>query len=189
VILRLLKRLFATKLFGPRMLADPYPYYARLRSTAPVYWLDQVGAWVLTRYADVTAVLHRAQVSSDRANKAPQQGGPEYQALNEIRAFSMLDTDPPRHMRLPLLVNTDRIGMMPTTAVARSAGESRAAGPTSRADQGRSPSPGYSPEAGDSVASVWPPANIRGTRTTALGLHDLRPKERRSPSCESGGQS
>src|SRR5262249_56898631 len=83
VILRLLKRLFAPKLFGPRMLADPYRYYARLRSTAPVYWLDQVGAWVLTRYADVTAVLRSAQVSSDRANKAPQQAGPQYQALTQ----------------------------------------------------------------------------------------------------------
>src|SRR5215468_5825612 len=57
VILRLLKRLFAPKLFGPKILADPYPYYARLRSTAPVYWVDQFDAWVLTRYADVTAVL------------------------------------------------------------------------------------------------------------------------------------
>src|SRR5262249_42094732 len=105
VILRLLKRLFAPKLFGPRMLADPYPYYARLRSTAPVYWVDQFDAWVLTRYADVTAVLRSAHVSSDRANKTPQQAGPEYPALNEVRAFSMLNADPPRHTRLRLLVN------------------------------------------------------------------------------------
>ena len=105
MILRLLKRLFTPKLFGPRMLADPYPYYARLRSTVPVSWLDQVGAWVLTRYADVTAVLRSAPASSDRANKAPRQAGPAYQALNEARAFSMLDADPPRHTRLRLLVN------------------------------------------------------------------------------------
>ena len=106
MILHLLKRLFSPKLFGPRMLADPYPYYARLRSTAPVFWLDQVGAWVLTRYADVTAVLRSAHVSSDRANKAPQQAaGPEYQTLNEVRAFSMLNADPPRHTRLRSLVN------------------------------------------------------------------------------------
>ena len=72
MILRLLKRLFAPRLFGPRMLADPYPYYARLRSTAPVYWVDQFGGWVLTRYADVTTVLRSPNTSSDRANKAPQ---------------------------------------------------------------------------------------------------------------------
>ena len=105
MILRLLKRLFTPKLFGPRMLADPYPYYARLRSTAPVYWVDQFGAWVLTRYADATAVLRSAHASSDRANKAPQEAGPEFQAVNEVRAFSMLNADPPRHTRLRLLVN------------------------------------------------------------------------------------
>ena len=66
VILRLLKRLFAPKLFGPRMLADPYPCYARMRSTAPVYWLDQFGGWVLTHYADVTTVS-RSPCSNDTA--------------------------------------------------------------------------------------------------------------------------
>jgi cytochrome P450 len=105
VIHRVLKRLFAPKLFGPRMLADPYPYYARLRSAAPGYWVDQFGGWVLTRYADVTAVLRSPNASSDRANKAPQQAGPAYQALNEVRAYSMLNADPPRHTRLRLLVN------------------------------------------------------------------------------------
>src|SRR5262245_41030992 len=87
------------------MLADPYPYYARLRSTAPVYWADQFGGWVLTRYADVITVLRSPNASSDRANKAPQQPGPEFQALNEVRAYSMLNADPPRHTRLRLLVN------------------------------------------------------------------------------------
>jgi cytochrome P450 len=87
------------------MLADPYPYYARLRSTAPVYWVDQFGGWVLSRYADVTTVLRSPNTSSDRANKAPQQAGPECEALKEVRAHSMLDTDPPQHTRLRSLVN------------------------------------------------------------------------------------
>jgi cytochrome P450 len=101
----LLKRLFGPKLFGPKMMADPYPFYARLRSAAPVYWVDQIGGWVLTRYADVTALLRSPHVSSDRANKAPLQSGPEFQALNEVRGYSMLNADPPRHTRLRLLVN------------------------------------------------------------------------------------
>jgi cytochrome P450 len=105
VILRLLRRLFAPKLFGPRMLADPYRYYARLRSAAPVYWVDQIDGWLLTRYADVIAVLRSPQVSSDRPSRAPQQAAPEYQALNEIRSHSMLNADPPKHTRLRLLVN------------------------------------------------------------------------------------
>src|SRR5262249_32006177 len=105
VILRLLKRLFAPKLFGPRMLADPYPYYARLRSTAPLSWWTHFGACGLPHSADVTAVLRSAPVSPDRPKKTPQQAGPESPALTEARAFSMLNADPPRHTRLRLLVN------------------------------------------------------------------------------------
>jgi cytochrome P450 len=105
VILRLLKRLFTPKLFGPKMLVDPYPHYARLRSAAPVCWVDQVGGWVLTRYVDVITILRSPNTSSERAKKSPQQVGPEIQALNEIRAHSMLNADAPRHTRLRLLVN------------------------------------------------------------------------------------
>jgi cytochrome P450 len=105
MILSFLKRMFTPKLFGPQMLADPYPFYARLRSRAPVYWADQFGAWVLTRYADVITVLRSPNTSSDRATKSPPQVGPELQALNEIRAHSMLNADAPRHTRLRLLVN------------------------------------------------------------------------------------
>jgi len=46
MFLDVLKRLFGPKLFGPKMLADPYPLYARLRSTDPVSWADQFGGWV-----------------------------------------------------------------------------------------------------------------------------------------------
>ena len=35
---------------------DPYPIYAALRQQDPVYWSPQ-NAWVVTRYADVEALL------------------------------------------------------------------------------------------------------------------------------------
>ena len=101
----ILKRLFGPQLFGPEMLADPYPYYARLRAADPVHWADQFGGWVLTRYADVMAVLRSPSASSERATMARQQLGPEFQALYEVRSHSMLNADPPRHTRLRLLVN------------------------------------------------------------------------------------
>ena len=41
------------------MLADPYPLYRRLREEAPVHWDPYLHAWVVTRYDDVVAVLHR----------------------------------------------------------------------------------------------------------------------------------
>jgi cytochrome P450 len=97
--------LLSPRLFGPGMLADPYPSYARLRSTDPVHWADQFGGWVLTRYADVTAVLRSPNASAERTATDRQGVGAEFRALYEVRSHSMLNADPPRHTRLRLLVN------------------------------------------------------------------------------------
>jgi cytochrome P450 len=92
-------------LFGPEMLGDPYPYYARLRSADPVHWEDQAGGWVLTRYADIVTVLRNPDASSERATASQQRVNPEFKAFDELRSFAMLNSDPPRHTRLRLLVN------------------------------------------------------------------------------------
>lgn len=57
----------APALFGPEMLADPYPAYHLLRSADPVRWHEPLGAWLLSRYDDVLSVLHDPRVSSDPA--------------------------------------------------------------------------------------------------------------------------
>jgi cytochrome P450 len=101
----LLKRLFAPKLFGAKMLANPYPYYARLRYHDPVHWAEQIGGWVVTRYADVMTVLRSPDVSSERIELAKQFVPSEYRSMFEIRSNAMLNADAPRHTRLRLLVN------------------------------------------------------------------------------------
>ena len=40
-------------LLDPKVLANPYPLYHRLRSEDPVHWDAFLHAWVVTRYADV----------------------------------------------------------------------------------------------------------------------------------------
>ena len=47
-------------LLDPEVLANPYPLYHRLRSEDPVHWDPFLHAWVVTRYADVVAVLLNA---------------------------------------------------------------------------------------------------------------------------------
>ena len=42
---------------SPEAVADPYPIYARLRSSCPVLWHERLDSWVLTRYKDCIAVL------------------------------------------------------------------------------------------------------------------------------------
>src|SRR5437588_808197 len=52
------------QLLDPKVLANPYPLYQRLRTEDPVHWDPYLHAWVVTRYADVITVLH--DFSADR---------------------------------------------------------------------------------------------------------------------------
>ena len=52
--------------FSPDWRRDPYPYYRRLRETAPVYRSRLLGALVLTRYDDVLALLSDPRFSVRR---------------------------------------------------------------------------------------------------------------------------
>jgi cytochrome P450 len=47
-------------------LTDLYPMLARLRREHPVYWSDQLNAWVVTRYSDVLAALRDPVLSNRR---------------------------------------------------------------------------------------------------------------------------
>jgi cytochrome P450 len=93
------------RMFGPEMLADPYPVYHRLRRFDPVHWHAAHGGWVLSRYADVAALLRNPHVSSERMRAEAERGPAQIQALFTFRANSMLNADPPRHTRLRLLVS------------------------------------------------------------------------------------
>jgi cytochrome P450 len=95
----------AARLFGPEMLADPYPVYRRLRAADPVHRDEASNTWVLTRYDDVAAVLRSPAVSSERIRVLQQDAPPEFQAFLAFRADTMLNSDPPKHTRLRLLVS------------------------------------------------------------------------------------
>jgi cytochrome P450 len=103
--------LSTVNLLRPDILADPYPFYHRLRSADPVHWDEEMGYWVLTRYADVVAILRNPQFSSARAgqSEADWQLPPElHETLGPVvRAImrQMLFLDPPDHTRLRGLVN------------------------------------------------------------------------------------
>ena len=48
----------------PAFIADPYPFYRRLRETAPVFKTPQ-GLWLVTRYDDVTFALRDKRFGKD----------------------------------------------------------------------------------------------------------------------------
>jgi cytochrome P450 len=95
--------------FDPAWRRDPYPYYRRLRESAPVYRSRVLRAAVLTRYDDVLALLRDPRFSV-RRGEAPLMkrmnpfGGlsPEFQLMIER---NLLMLDPPDHTRLRRLVS------------------------------------------------------------------------------------
>jgi len=92
--------------FGAEMLANPYPFYHRLRSNSPVLWMPPLDAWVITSYEFVSRALRNPLFSSDRFPRARQrmQARGLTSPLND-RVRSMIHTDAPDHTRLRSLVN------------------------------------------------------------------------------------
>jgi cytochrome P450 len=94
----------------PEVRANPYPFYAQLRHQDPVHWDEELGFWVLTRYADIAWVYQDPRFSRARGLQSGYERLPEFeQALAEpvYRCFSktMFYSDPPYHTRLRGLVN------------------------------------------------------------------------------------
>src|ERR1044072_5243629 len=91
--------------------ADPFPLFARLRASDPVYRTtlpDKTVVWLLTRYDDVSALLRDERFtkkSSERSDRrATSQIARDTSDVSTIGA-SMLDLDPHDDTRLRTLVH------------------------------------------------------------------------------------
>ncbi len=107
-----------------RAISCPYPIFAELRRERPVHFSDELGAWVVTRYDDVLAVLHDTDRFSSQMPTGPQRvdsvlaetmatlsQDPEMSAIfasvmdRRNMATVLLNADPPDHVRQRKLVN------------------------------------------------------------------------------------
>jgi cytochrome P450 len=90
---------------APEFIADPYPFYRRLRETDPLH-LSPLGFHVASRHADVAAILRDRRFGKDFIGRITMRRGPE--SLNEpaYRSMShwMANLDPPDHGRMRNLV-------------------------------------------------------------------------------------
>jgi cytochrome P450 len=89
----------------PAFLADPYPFYRRLRETAPVF-KTPMGFWLLSRYDDIAASLRDRRFGKDFAGSIQRKYGADRMKEPAIANLShtMLVVDPPDHTRLRGLV-------------------------------------------------------------------------------------
>ena len=88
--------------FDPAVMADPYPYYRRMRERDPVHWNDTLRIWFLTGHADVAGLLRDDRFSADRTRSERFRPPPPHRRRP---GRSMLVLDPPDHTRLRNLVN------------------------------------------------------------------------------------
>ena len=78
-------------LFDDHVLRNPFPAYAEMRDTGPVVWLPRNGFWAVVRYAEARAVLN------DHERFVSGRGVGFNAQFNQVRASSIIASDPPRH--------------------------------------------------------------------------------------------
>jgi cytochrome P450 len=88
---------------APQTLVDPYPMARWLREHDPVHWSNELGGWVITRYADVVASLHDQRLSADRQpplDYLARVGRESLRPLFTTMRFMFVFRDAPEHTRL-----------------------------------------------------------------------------------------
>jgi cytochrome P450 len=95
----------------PDIQRDPYPAYRELRASAPVYFVESLGAFAVSRHADVRRVMHDHESFSSAAMAALVNRPVEYSNRTDdandadLHPPSIIGTDGEYHKRLRMIVN------------------------------------------------------------------------------------
>jgi cytochrome P450 len=96
----------------PAFIADPYPAFERLRAAGPVLFDEPTRQWLVTRHADVSALLRdrrlgRSYVHVGAPSEFGQVAPPAWQApFWDLLRAQLIDREPPDHTRLRRLAST-----------------------------------------------------------------------------------
>lgn len=98
--------------FDPAVAENPYPYYRQLRDEAPLYEVPALGAFAVSRHADVSAVMRDASTFSSSAVHSVLGSGraPDAELLtaDEREYYAtplMIASDAPKHTQMRTLVS------------------------------------------------------------------------------------
>jgi len=98
--------------WDPNFVADPYPALARLREAAPVVFDERTNQWLVSRHADVNALLRDRRLGRSYLHLASHEAWGRIQPPVEqapfwdLLAVQMIDMEPPDHTRLRRLVTS-----------------------------------------------------------------------------------
>ena len=100
--------------FAPEVIADPVPWYARMRKEQPVFRVPGHGFYLVTAYDDVMAAVRDTETFSNRFTSPGLALGQGSSAIQEQldailasgypRTPTLLTNDPPAHTRFRRLV-------------------------------------------------------------------------------------
>ncbi len=97
---------------SPAFIADPYPVLARLRAEHPIIHDPATDQWLVSRFADVNALLRDKRLGRSYVHVATHEEfgrtpPPEWQAsFHDSLRVQLIDMEPPDHTRLRRLVST-----------------------------------------------------------------------------------
>jgi cytochrome P450 len=101
-------------MFTPDVIADPYPYYGRLREEDPVHWNELYELWVITRHDDlVWLTRHHELFSSAVFRNDPRLPYPAidesdlglYEYVRNYQADQFIQHDRPEHLEMRKVVH------------------------------------------------------------------------------------
>ncbi|HEX5096589.1 MAG TPA: cytochrome P450, partial [Acidimicrobiia bacterium] len=96
--------------FAPDVQADPYPFYAYLRRDAPVYYVESLDAYAISRHADVRRVMREhatftSEAMAELVTRPVNIGGGEGFEASIDESISIVGRDGEDHTRLRTIVN------------------------------------------------------------------------------------
>lgn len=97
--------------WDPAFIADPYPALAQLRREHPLIYDERTNQWLVSRHADVNALLRDRRLGRSYLHLAThaewgRSEPPAWQApFWDLLATEMIDLEPPDHTRLRRLVS------------------------------------------------------------------------------------
>jgi cytochrome P450 len=102
-------------MFTAEVIADPYPYYGRLREEDPVHWNELYDLWVITRHEDVVWMTRHHELFSNAVFRNDPR--PAYPAIDEsdlglyeyvrnYQADQFIQHDRPEHLEMRKAVHS-----------------------------------------------------------------------------------
>lgn len=97
--------------FSPFDLSDPFPFYRLAREEAPIFFSEELGYWVVTRYDDIKAVFNDwATFSSENAQSPYKPWSDEVRAILKAGGYvggsGLSARTPPTHTRIRQAVSS-----------------------------------------------------------------------------------